>query len=101
MGQTELDLQFETLELPDRIASVMQELYEKGYRYVAQDEGMETVCCFSLEPRKYRDGGFWGYDNPDAPGVLPAYPVQGVQLPGVRWGNRSATLIEIYLEVEQ
>lgn len=101
MDQAELELQFEVSELPEYVNSELRRLYDSGYRYVAQDEGMHSVSCYSINPKKYQDvrGGFWGYDNPDAPGVLPAYPILYVKLPEVRWSNRSATLIEVFLEV--
>lgn len=99
MSQTELNLQFEAIRLPKHITSTLQNLYEKGYRYIAQDKGLDTVCCFSLKPRKYSDLELWGYENPDASGVLPAYPIHDTEIPGIMWSNRSATLIEIYLGV--
>ena len=101
MKQSELDLQFELVELPEELSSILQRLHEEGYRYVVQDKDMNSVACFSIEPKKYNDPESWGYSNPDAPGALPAYPILGARIPDVRWANRSATLIKAYLGVRE
>jgi len=101
VNQLELGLQFKAAELPDELIKTLQDLYDKGYRYVEQDNGIEAVCCFSLKPKKYNDTESWGYINPDVPGVLPAYPIRKAKIPNIKWSNRSATLIESYLGVKE
>lgn len=99
MTQMELSLQVEAVKLPAELIKTLQDLHEKGYRYLAQDNDIDALCCFSLKPKKYNEIESWGYINPDAQGVLPAYPILKADIPNVKWSNRSATLIESYLEV--
>lgn len=97
MEQLELGLEIEPVELPGQLVRTLREFYQQGYRYIARDKDMELVTCYSLKPKKYQDGKFWGYADPDAQGVLPAYPIFGADIPDIKWTNKSATLIEYFL----
>lgn len=72
----------------------LQALYGRGYRYVARDKDSIYVHCYSLQPKKYRDIEGWGYADPEAPEVLPAFAIRNNDLMEINWGNRSAVLIE-------
>ena len=81
----------------EEVIVLFGELYEKGYRYVVRDAGMQCLVCFSLKPKKYRDTESWGYVNPNNPDVMPAYPIQNEDVWEIKWTNRAATLIDAYL----
>ncbi|WP_341320368.1 DNA topoisomerase [Solibacillus sp. FSL H8-0523] len=72
----------------------LKALYGKGYRYVVRDKDSAYLYCYSLKPKKFQDLQGWGYENPDGPDVLPAFPIKNVDLVEIRWGNRSAVMIE-------
>lgn len=76
----------------------LKELYKKGYRYIVRDKDMPSLLCFSLKPKRYRDMESWGYVDGDAHGVLPAYPIKNRDIAEINYNNRSATLIEDFLE---
>lgn len=97
MEQLELGLEIDPIAIPEQSVRLLKELYQQGYRYLARDKDMELVVCFSFKPKKYRGGEFWGYSDPDAPGVLPACPLSGHDIPGVKWTDKSATAIECFL----
>lgn len=96
--QEELKFEYEAVKVPERTARILKEMYNAGYRYIARCEGMKYITCYFPQPTKFRSLEIWGYKNPDAPDVLPAYPLVGIDLPDVKWSNKFATLIEIFLE---
>lgn len=81
----------------EQAMSLLQELHEKGYRYVVRDKELSYLNCFSLKPKKYMDIESWGYVNPDAPGVMMSYPIKNADITEINWTNRSATLIEEFI----
>lgn len=76
---------------------ILEQLYEKGYRYVARDKDSDFLICFSLKPKKYMKLEFWGYVDSDAQGVKMAYIFRNTDITEIKWSNRSATLIAEFL----
>lgn len=79
---------------------LLKRLSKQGYKYVTRDPESEWLLCFSLKPKKYMDGNFWGYVNEDATGVLMARGFKNTDINEIRWSNRSPTLINEFLNDE-
>lgn len=76
-----------------QVQETLKKLYEKGYRYVVRDKGMNYLTCFSVKPKRYRKLEIWGYVKLDAKGVIEAYPIKNTDVTEINWNNRSATPI--------
>lgn len=76
----------------------LKELHKRGYRYVVRDKDMPYLLCFSIKPKRYRDIESWGYVDPNRQGVLPAYPIRNVDVTEIHYNNKSAMLIEDFIE---
>lgn len=81
------------------VVKKLKELYKEGYQYVVRDEDMPYLVCFSIKPKRYRDIQSWGYADPYAQGVLPAYPIRNIDITEINYSNKSATLIEGFIEI--
>lgn len=81
----------------EEVIGLLEDLYKEGYRYIVRDKVFPNLIVFSLKPKKYRDTESWGYVDPDAQGVLPAYPIKNTDITEIKWTNRTVTLIEAYL----
>lgn len=89
-------------ELKDRQQSIeiMKTAYKKGFRYVVRDKDSEWLTFFSLKPKRYRKMEFWGYEDENASGVLPADVVKNQDIHEINWNNKSATMIEEFIKKE-
>lgn len=91
-------------ELRDReqTKQLLADLYEKGYRYIVRDKGMQYLGCYSHKPKKYMDMECWGY--PDRAlrddDTKPAMPIKNKDITEINWTNRSAVLISDFLKSE-
>lgn len=92
----------EMLRMNTRQQSIdlLKRLSKQGYKYVTRDLESEWLICFSLKPKKYMDGCFWGYVNENAPGVLMARGFKNTDINEIRWSNRSPTVISDFLSNE-
>lgn len=81
----------------EQMVIILNQLYEKGYRYVVRDKEALYLSCYSLKPKKYRDMESWGYKNPQAQGAAMAYPIRNTDIKEINWTNRSAMPISDFI----
>lgn len=74
----------------------LKELLSEGYKYVVREPESEWLLCFSLEPKKYGDGEFWGYVNEKDPGAQMAKQIKNTDITEIKWTNKVATSIEAF-----
>ena len=78
----------------------LKELLSEGYKYVVREPESEWLLCFSLEPKKYGDGEFWGYVNEKDTGAQMAKQIKNTDITEIKWTNKVATSIEAFLDDE-
>lgn len=77
----------------EQALEILKDLYQQGFRWIVRDDESEYVNCYTLNPKKYRDGNYWGYVNENDPKAEPAETFKCAALAEIRWQNRSATSI--------
>lgn len=82
----------------EQVKNILASLQKKGYRFIARDEDSDFIHCYSHKPKKYLNGGFWGYTDSDLVISQPAIPIKNTDILKVNWSNRSAFLISDFLK---
>lgn len=79
---------------------LLKKMLADGYKYIVRDPESEWLLCFSLEPKKYRDGEFWGYVNEKEHSAKMARQIRNTDITEIKWTNKVATSIEAFLDDE-
>jgi hypothetical protein len=89
----------ESIRLKNRADTIkdLKRYFERGFRYVVRDLDGEYLVLFSLKPKKYMDYEIWGYVNEYDPKAIPCQIIKNTDITEINWKNRSATLLEDFL----
>lgn len=90
---------YEYIRLKNRTDTTkeLKKYFDRGFRYVVRDLDGDHLVLFSLKPKKYMDLESWGYVNEWDPKAIPCQIIANTDITEINWKNRSATLIEEFL----